>query len=303
MTQKISHRIVVATALAALFAGGVADAAIRPQHDDADRAGQRHDRRKAAEERRDDRREAAQERRDDRREAAQERRDDHREAAQDRRGDRRDWQAPRQAEPQSRDAVRIQRVVQAQDARRRDARDDRREWQQDRRDDRREWQQDRRDDARRDAQRRQAYARYRQDYDHRMRSHVQVRIVPRYYVRPGNYRYGYGGRWYSTSNYGAEMLRMAVQNGYREGMRAGRADRYDGWPGGFRDSFAWRDAAYGFGPGYISRADYAYYFQQGFERGYDDGYYGHMRYGRYVNNEAIIIDAVLGAILNLQMLR
>lgn len=287
MTQKISHRIVVATALAALFAGGVANAAIRPQQDDGDRPGkeQRHERRKAAQERREDRR-------DDRREAAQDRRDDRREAAQDRRDDRRDWQADRRPAPQSRDAVRIQRVVEAQDARRRAARDDRREWQQ-----------ERREDARRDAQRRIAYARYRQDYDHRMRSHVQVRIVPRYYVRPGNYRYGYGGRWYSTSNYGAEMLRMAVQNGYREGMRAGRADRYDGWPGGFRDSFAWRDAAYGFGPGYISRADYAYYFRQGFERGYDDGYYGHMRYGRYVNNEAIIIDAVLGAILNLQMLR
>ncbi len=313
MTRKTSHRIVVATALAALFAGGIANAAVRaPQEAGHDRAEQRHDRRKAAQERREDRREdrreAAQGRREERRDVAQDHRDDRREWQQDRRDDRRDaMQAQRDATPRSRDGAQLQRVIRAQHDDRRDARyerrDDRRDWRDDRRDDRRDWRQDRREDARRDAQRRQAYARYRQDYDHRMRSHVQVRIVPRYYVRPAHYRYGYGGRWYSTSNYGAEMLRMAVQNGYREGLRAGRADRYDGWPGGFRDSFAWRDAAYGFGPGYISRADYAYYFRQGFERGYDDGYYGRLRYGRYVSNEAVIIDAVLGAILNLQMLR
>jgi hypothetical protein len=184
----------------------------------------------------------------------------------------------------------------------REARQDRREDRQDWRHDRREDRHDARNDARNDAQRRAAYARYRQDYERRARN-VHVRIVPRYYVRPAHYRYSYGGRWYTTSNYGAEMLRMAVENGYREGMRAGQADRYDGWPGGFRDSFAWRDAGYGYGSGYVSRADYAYYFRQGFERGYEDGYYGRMRYGRYVNHDAVIVEAVLGTILGLQLLR
>lgn len=272
MNRQIRHRFLAAAALAALLAGGTAIAAT-PQHQDDQqhrkarkehRQDVRQDKREDRQERREDRREAVQERREVRRDIVQARHDDRREARQDRREDRQEWRQGQRA--------------------------DRQEWRQDRRD----WRQD--------AQRRQAYARYRQDYDHRMRG-AYVRIVPRYYARPAYYRYSYGGNWYRTSNYGAEMLRMAVENGYREGLRAGRADRYDRWPGGFRDSFAWRDAAFGYGGSYVSRADYAYYFRQGFERGYDDGYYGRMRYGRYVNNEAILVDAVLGTILNLQLLR
>ena len=298
MNRQIRHRFLAATALAALLAGGTAIAA-NPQHQDDQqhrkarkehRQDVRQDKREDRQERREDRHEARQERREERRDVVQARRDDRREVRQDRREDRQDFRQDRRADRQEW---------------RQDRRDDRREFRQDRREDRREFRQDRREDRRewrQDAQRRQAYARYRQDYDHRMRS-AYVRIVPRYYVRPAYYRYSYGGNWYRTSNYGAEMLRMAVENGYREGLRAGRAARYDGWPGGFRDSFAWRDAAFGYGGRYVSRADYAYYFRQGFERGYDDGYYGRMRYGRYVNNEAILVEAVLGAILNLQLLR
>ena len=285
--NHIRQSALLASALAAMLAGGTTVAATRPPQDAGHDQHQRKDQRQ---EKRAERRDAAQARRADRREVRQDRREDRRE-------DRRDAvQAPRSSLGAAVQAPRV--VVQS-------AHEDRREARQDRREDRRDWRQDRREDrqdARQDMQRRIAYARYRNDYDRRLRS-VQVRIVPRYYARPGQYRYGYGGHWYTTSNYGAELLRMAVQNGYREGLRAGNADRYDRWPGGFRDSFAWRDGAYGYGPGYVSRADYTYYFRQGFERGYDDGYYGRMRYGRHVSGEAIIIDAVLGSILNLRLLR
>lgn len=211
------------------------------------------------------------------------RRDDHRKANAQHRD------APRKAAPQ-------RRAIQQHQAVRRDARIERRD---DHRDARIERRNDHRDT--RQAQR-VAYARYRQDYDRRARS-VVVHVVPRHYVRPAQYRYAYGGRWYTTSHYGAEVLRMAVENGYAEGLRAGRADRFDGWPGGFRQSFAWLDAGFGYPGRYVSRADYAYYFRQGFERGYEDGYYGRMRHGRRHDDGAIILEAVLATILGLQLLR
>lgn len=276
MNRTTRHRLLAATALAALLAGGTATAAPLQRHDDAEaRKARREHRQDLRQDARQDRREDRADRHEDRRETRQ----DHRDARQDIRQEHRDVR---------------QDVRQEHRDIRQDVRQAHRDYRQDRRHD---WREDRREDARR-----AAYARYRHDYDRRMRS-VQVRIVPRYYVRPAHYRYGYGGRWYTTSNYGAELLRMAVQNGYREGLRAGRADRHDRWPGGYRDSFAWRDAGFGYGPGYVSRADYAYYFRQGFERGYEDGYYGRMRYGRYADNDTIILETVLGAILSLQRLR
>ena len=64
----------------------------------------------------------------------------------------------------------------------------------------------------------------------------------------------------------------------------------------------WIDASYGYSSNYVRRADYQDYFRQGFDRGYQDGYYGRQRYGRYDdrNDTAIIFSAVLAAILGLQ---
>jgi hypothetical protein len=156
-------------------------------------------------------------------------------------------------------------------------------------------------------QRRVAQYRYQQDYYRRVRAQ-QARLQAlrydrsRYYSLRASYRYGYGGHWYSTSRYGADMLRQAVNYGYQQGLRAGRADRYDRWAGGYRDSFAWSDGSYGYDNYYVSRSDYQYYFRQGFQRGYEDGYYDRYRYGRYSGNDGtgIILGAVLAAILNLQ---
>jgi hypothetical protein len=308
MNRQIRHRVLAVTALAALLAGGAVFAAT-PQHRDdrqvhkEHRQDQRQDKRDA---KRDDRREAVQVRRDDRHEAVQVRRDGRREAVQVRRDaiqpQRRTLQEQRVA-LQQRAAAQAHRDDRRDD--RQDARQDRRDDRQDRRDDRHDTRRDRRDDrhdARRDAQHRIAYARYRQDYDRRARDY-RVRIAPRYYIRPAHYRYFHGGSWFTTSNYGADVLRQAVDWGYREGMRAGRADRYDGWPADFRDSVAWREGGFGYAGRYINRADYAYYFRQGFQRGYDDGYFGRMQYGRYVDDNAVIADAVLATILGLLLLR
>ena len=291
MNRLTTPRLLAASTLAALFAAGIANAAIRPPQDgDRDRPQQaRKDHRQEA--RAEGKQQAQQARQapfrqrgEDRREAPQEPREDRRDAVQQARGERRDWQQG----PQGADRRDAQQ----------DRRDDRQDARQDRRADRSDW----RRDARSDARQRIAYARYQQDYSRRMRD-FHLRIAPRYYVRPAHYRYSYGGAWYTTSNYGADVLRQAVDWGYREGVRAGRVDRNDGWQPDYRDSVAWRDGGFGYGGRYVSSADYAYYFRQGFQRGYDDGYFGRMQYGRYGNNDVVIAEAVIATILGLQLLR
>lgn len=224
-----------------------------------------------------------QEQRKDRREQHQERRQDRREAKQERRQERRE---------DRRDA-------------RQEHREDRREARQERHDDRR--------NVRASIARQQASQRaYRQRLDaERARRQAAQRRAYAYanarhyaaYAPSHRYRYSYGGRWHDTSHYGAAMLRRAVERGYQEGMRAGRSDRYDRY-GRYdhRRSRMWIDASEGFGGRYVSRSDYAHFFRQGFQRGYEDGFYGHQRYGRRIDGDAVIIQAVLEAILGFQRL-
>ena len=48
-----------------------------------------------------------------------------------------------------------------------------------------------------------------------------------YYYTANNYRYQRDGRYYQTNVYGARLLKQAVNQGYAEGFRSGRADRMD----------------------------------------------------------------------------
>lgn len=214
-----------------------------------------------------------QEARKDKREHRQDRREDRQERRQDRREDRRE------------------------------VRQDRREAHQDRREDRREVRQDRRDDRQQVRARIATQQASQRAYQQRIRAQqarqaAQRRAYSRHYSYAPAYRYNYGGRWYNTSHYGANMLRNAVQRGYQEGLRAGRSDRYGRYD--FRRSNVWISGSYGYGGNYVSRSDYAHYFRQGFQRGYEDGFYGRGRYGHRINGEAVIIQAVLEAILGFQ---
>ena len=40
----------------------------------------------------------------------------------------------------------------------------------------------------------------------------------------------------------------------------------------YRDSYAYRDANYGSSGYYLAQVDYNYYFREGFQRGYEDGF-------------------------------
>jgi hypothetical protein len=125
---------------------------------------------------------------------------------------------------------------------------------------------------------------------------------PYFYTAPA-YQYTYGGRSYDTSQYGADLLQQAVNNGYQEGYLAGQADRQDGQRFDYRNSWAYRDANYGYTGMYVDQPQYNYYFQQGFQRGYEDGYYSRSQYGQSFNGKYQILATLLAQILNLRSLR
>jgi hypothetical protein len=113
-----------------------------------------------------------------------------------------------------------------------------------------------------------------------------------------DYRYNRGGQYYYTSQYGAQMLREAVNNGYEQGFYAGQADRQDGWQFSPQGSDVYNDALYGYDSYYVGTDEYEYYFRQGFERGYEDGYYGRNQYGQNYGGKYQILGSILGTILD-----
>jgi hypothetical protein len=124
---------------------------------------------------------------------------------------------------------------------------------------------------------------------------------PFYYTAP-NYRYRRDGRSYMTNEIGIDALKRALNQGYKEGYRAGRADREDRWRFDPRASFAYQDANFGYDGRYIEQAEYNHYFREGFQRGYEDGYYGRRKYGSGGddNNEWWIAAGVIAAVLAIE---
>jgi hypothetical protein len=123
-----------------------------------------------------------------------------------------------------------------------------------------------------------------------------------YFSTAPNFRYSREGRYYETNQYGADLLRQAVNYGYDEGFRAGQADREDGWDYNEQDSYAYQDATYGYDGYYVDPEEYRYYFRAGFRHGYDDGYNSQTQYGSYMDGKYAMLAAVLAQILNFQPL-
>lgn len=160
-------------------------------------------------------------------------------------------------------------------------------------------------------QRRMAQYRFQQDYYERLRLQ-QVRLQNErnynynndpYYSTDWTYRYNRGGTYYQTNQYGADALRQAVNNGYREGFRAGQADLQDKWRSNYQDSYAYQDANFGYGGRYVQQDEYNYYFREGFQRGYEDGFNTRNQYGTLANGKYSVIGGILNGILNLQSIR
>lgn len=113
------------------------------------------------------------------------------------------------------------------------------------------------------------------------------------------YRVYRNGGYYQTDNRGAELLRQAVNRGYQQGVRAGQADRSNRRSGGYNNSSIYRSGNYGY-ESYVDSSQYQYYFRQGFERGYQDGYNSRYQYGSNNNGGLNILGTILQGILNIQ---
>ena len=121
-----------------------------------------------------------------------------------------------------------------------------------------------------------------------------------YISAPRSYRYAISGTSHQTNQYGADVLRQAVNLGYQQGYRAGDADRQDHWKANYRTTVAYRDADFGYNGNYVDQNDYNYYFREGFRRGYDDGFNRRSQYGNASNGSGSILGSVLSSILGLQ---
>jgi flagellar biosynthesis/type III secretory pathway protein FliH len=152
-------------------------------------------------------------------------------------------------------------------------------------------------------QRRLRQLRYQQRYLEQLRRD-QLRLQQWRYndYGPYNYRYRRGSSYYETTQYGADMLRRAVNDGYREGFYAGQADREDGWGFNAEEAYGYQDASYGYDGYYVDLSEYQHYFREGFRRGYEDGYHSRSRYGRSDNGGYSILGTILEGILGLQLL-
>lgn len=145
-----------------------------------------------------------------------------------------------------------------------------------------------------------------QRYEQELREQQRRAAIARDYNRdpyiraPQSFRYSVSGMNRVTNQYGADVLRRAVNDGYQQGYRAGEADHQDRWKANYQNSIAYRDADYGYDGNYVDLSDYSYYFRQGFQRGYDDGYNHRSEFGTSTAGVVGIAAAVLAGILVLK---
>ena len=114
----------------------------------------------------------------------------------------------------------------------------------------------------------------------------------------GYFRVYRDGSYYQTDSRGAELLRQAVNSGYRQGFQQGQLDARYGRGSNYYGNNVYRSGTYGY-QSYVDRNQYQYYFQQGFQRGYDDGFSNQYRYGYRTNSGLNILGNILNGILNI----
>jgi TolA-binding protein len=150
-------------------------------------------------------------------------------------------------------------------------------------------------------QRRQAHLRFQQQYLERLRQdQINLQNARSHEYSAPNYRYSRGGRYYQTNQYGVDMLRQGVNHGYERGVRAGQADREDRARFSYKDSYAYQDASYGYNGYHVDLNEYRHYFREGFNRGYQDGYYSRSQYGRNSNGDFSLLGSILQQVFNVQ---
>src|SRR5688572_9098462 len=106
------------------------------------------------------------------------------------------------------------------------------------------------------------------------------------------------GSYFETDSRGAELLRQAVNNGYRQGFQQGQVDARYGRGSNYFGNTMYRSGTFGY-QSYVDRSQYQYYFQQGFQRGYEDGFNNQYRYGYRTNSGLNILGTILNGILQI----
>jgi hypothetical protein len=150
-------------------------------------------------------------------------------------------------------------------------------------------------------QRRQAHLRFQQQYLERLRQdQINLQNARSNEYSAPNYRYSRGGRYYQTNQYGVDLLRQGVNHGYERGVRAGQADREDRTRFSYKDSYAYQDASYGYNGYHVDLNEYRHYFREGFNRGYQDGYYSRYQYGSNSNGSLSLLGNILQQVFNVQ---
>lgn len=98
--------------------------------------------------------------------------------------------------------------------------------------------------------------------------------------------YGYGGQRNGGGygNYGRQIERIAYDNGYRDGARAGERDGRSGRPFSYNRHDDWRDADDGYRREYGNYDFYRRSYRNAFETGYSESYNRYGNYGNYGNN-------------------
>ena len=116
-------------------------------------------------------------------------------------------------------------------------------------------------------------------------------------IRNHGYRVNQGGQWYNVDQRQSNLLKQAINAGYKQGFQAGRSDRNSRRRMSWDNSSVYQSGSYGY-QSYVNRGQYQYYFQQGFERGYQDGYNSRNQFG--TGNGGNMIGSILQGILGLQ---
>ena len=115
--------------------------------------------------------------------------------------------------------------------------------------------------------------------------------------RAGWFRINRGGSYYEVDQRGVNLLRQAVNSGYQQGYNAGIRDRRYGRDSNYYyNDNVYRSGTFGY-QSYVTRDQYQYYFQQGFQRGYQDAVNGSFQYGYRTNSGLNILGNVLNTIL------
>ena len=128
----------------------------------------------------------------------------------------------------------------------------------------------------------------------------QFREEQRIKNQNNRYRITHEGRDYEMNYDGSELLKQSLNSGYQQGYQAGKEDHKAKRGEAFSESLIYQNATTDYQSDVVDLNLYQYYFREGFQRGYADGYKNQKQYGKSTNGIRFISDTISQEILNIQ---